>query len=282
MISVIVPAHNEARVIRRTLESFTLGATPDDLEVIVVCNGCCDDTADIAREFAPLVRVIETDVPSKTNALNLGDGAARAFPRVYMDADISMTLEALRQLTAPLVKSGILASAPRVDTLFKPDAVWPVRAYYRFWMSLPFIKEGMMAAGVYAVSEKGRRRFGAFPDVIADDGFFRLHFSPAERIEVSDAVSQVTAPAAFADLIKIKTRSRLGVYQLRAKFPELFGQELETKAYGKALLSILRDPSLYLSAIPFALVSVISRYRASKQMASAGGYRWEVDVSSRA
>jgi hypothetical protein len=84
------------------------------------------------------------------------------------------------------------------------------------------------------------------------------------------------------DLIRIKTRSRLGVYQLRARYPELFARELRSKRYGQALLSILRQPSLYPCEIPFLAVSVISRYRANKQRANAGGYTWERDVSSRA
>ena len=281
MISVVIPAHNEGAVIRRTLAAFVPQAQPGELDVVVICNGCSDNTAEIAREFAPAVTVIETDVPSKTHALNLGDRAARAFPRVYMDADVNMSLASLRNLARPLAAGGVMAAAPSVDTLFKDDTDWSVRAYYRFWMSLPFIKEGMMAAGVYALSETGRQRFADFPDLIADDGYVRLSFDSLERVEVADSVSGVTAPARFMDLIRIKTRSRLGVYQLRAQYPELFARELRSKRYGQALLSILSQPSLYLCAIPFLAVSVISRYRAQKQLANAS-YTWERDVSSRA
>jgi glycosyltransferase involved in cell wall biosynthesis len=282
MTSIVIPAHNEAQVIRRTLEAFVPQAEDGEFDVVVVCNGCADHTADIAREFAPRVRVIETDLPSKTNALNLGDQAAVGFPRVYLDADVTMSLNSLRRLAAALSTSKILAAAPAVDTIFKPESDWSVRAYYRFWMSLPFVKEGMMAAGVYAVSEEGRKRFGRFPDVIADDGYVRLAFEPAERIEVADAISRVVAPARFMDLVRIKTRSRLGVHQLRARFPGLFRREQRSKRYGQALASVLRRPDLYLCAIPFLAVSVISRYRANRQKASMSDYRWEVDASSRA
>ncbi|MGA8273701.1 MAG: glycosyltransferase, partial [Candidatus Sulfotelmatobacter sp.] len=86
MVSIIIPAHNEGAVIARTLKAMTDGAQPAELDIIVVCNGCSDDTAAVARRFSPAVRVLETAIAGKTNALNLGDEAARSFPRVYVDA----------------------------------------------------------------------------------------------------------------------------------------------------------------------------------------------------
>jgi glycosyltransferase involved in cell wall biosynthesis len=281
MTSIIIPAHNEESVIRRGLRAVLDGARPGELEVIVVCNGCSDATAAAAREFAPAVQVIETDVASKSNALNLGDDAAHGFPRIYMDADVVMDIHSIRRLADALRGPTVMAAAPRVETLFSPDCDWSVRAFYDFWMDLPFVKDGMMAAGVYAVSEAGRARFGRFPDIIADDGFCRLQFTPTERIEVADAVSRVSAPARFSDLVKIRTRSRLGVHQLQALYPELFAAERKAKRYGHTLSHILGRPALYVPAVPFIAVSVISRLRAGRQKRAIGNYVWERDNSSR-
>jgi glycosyltransferase involved in cell wall biosynthesis len=44
-ISVIIPAHNEAGVIDRSLDALLKDATETErarLEVLVVCNGCTD------------------------------------------------------------------------------------------------------------------------------------------------------------------------------------------------------------------------------------------------
>ena len=90
-ISVVIPAHNEEAVIGRCLQNLLEGAEPDELEFVVVGNGCKDATATAARSFGPPVRVIETPVASKSNALNLGDAAAQIFPRAYIDADIRDT-----------------------------------------------------------------------------------------------------------------------------------------------------------------------------------------------
>jgi cellulose synthase/poly-beta-1,6-N-acetylglucosamine synthase-like glycosyltransferase len=82
MISIIVPAHDEETLIGAGLEALTRGAEPGELEVIVVCNGCRDATADVARRVGEPVRVIETPVASKIHALNLGDQAASGYPRL--------------------------------------------------------------------------------------------------------------------------------------------------------------------------------------------------------
>jgi glycosyltransferase involved in cell wall biosynthesis len=282
VISIIIPAHNEEAVIEHSLATLTRGAAPGELEVIVVCNGCKDATAARARAFGPPVRVIETDVPSKANALNLGDASATGFPRIYSDADVILTLESIRELACALEKDGILAVAPVAKNVFPPKTSWPVRAYYDFWMALPYVQEGMMAAGVYAVNREGRARFGDFPNVIADDGYFRLQYTGEERIEVPTAVSVVSAPAKFWDLILIKSRSRLGFYQLRDRFPQLFTREAKSKNYGGAFVAILKKPRLWPCAVPYIWVNVVSRHRAKKQFRKlAKEYVWERDNSSR-
>ena len=88
-------------------------------------------------------------------------------------------------------------------------------------VALPYVREGMIGVGVYAVSEDGRRRFEAFPDVIADDGYVRMLFGPSERVSRRDAPVRVYAPKRLSDLVRIKTRSRLGRYELGQRFPDL-------------------------------------------------------------
>jgi glycosyltransferase involved in cell wall biosynthesis len=246
-----------------------------------VCNGCSDNTPEIARAYGDPVRVIETEVPSKTHALNLGDASARGFPRIYMDADVVLSPNAVRDVAEPLEKDLFLAAAPRPVDVFLPETTWGVRAYYRFWGALPYIQEGMIAAGVYALSRRGRERFGAFPDLIADDGYVRLQFAAHERTQVDGATSSVFAPTSLSQLLKIRTRSRLGFLQLRRLFPQLAQRETRAKRYGPALLSVARRPSLYLSAIPYAYVIVASWIRARRRMRETSDYVWERDDSSR-
>ncbi|GGK79553.1 hypothetical protein Sme01_21630 [Sphaerisporangium melleum] len=105
--SVIIPAHNEARVIGRLLTRLLAEAAPGEFDVVVVANGCDDDTAGVARGFG--VRVVETPVPSKREALRLGDQAASSHPRVYVDADVELGTADLRALRDALADDGVAA-----------------------------------------------------------------------------------------------------------------------------------------------------------------------------
>jgi len=155
---------------------------------------------------------------------------------------------------------------------------WLVKAYYDVWSTLPYCRAGMIGVGVYALSEAGRDRFGDFPDIVADDGFVRLQFSDDERCAVVSVDSVVTAPSGLSGLIKIKTRSRLGEYELRSKFPALF--QSDHKAYGTAVFGALKWGTL-LQTMIYLCVNIITRIRAKAQLKSNKKMGWERDESSR-
>src|SRR4051812_43587590 len=90
-LSIIIPAHNEATVVARTLESILANKFSGPLQIIVVANGCTDATAEVVKRFAEHVELVETPVGSKTHALNLGDRVAKHDLRAYLDADIELS-----------------------------------------------------------------------------------------------------------------------------------------------------------------------------------------------
>src|SRR3954454_12282546 len=165
MISIVVPAHNESSVIARTLSRWVGNPVSDEIVVVVVCNGCTDDTANVARRFGPTVHVVESDIARKTHALNLGDQISGVFPRIYADADVLITVDAIRALASRLEQGDVLAVAPTAD-INLTGCSWLVRKYYGIRSRLPSSREGIGGSGVYALSEEGRKRFGQFPDVI--------------------------------------------------------------------------------------------------------------------
>lgn len=279
-ISVVIAAHNEEDVLDRCLGALLRPARKGEIEIAVVCNGCTDRTAEVAREYGPDVRVLETPQASKTGALNLGDAVVSGFPRFYVDADVTLTLESVRRIVARLAEGDALAAAPVLDLDLRGSSL-AVRAYYRVWVRLPYVREGMIGVGVYALSEDGRRRFGRFPDVIADDGYVRTLFDASERVVVDDAPVCVYAPKRLSDLVRIKTRSRLGRYELGQRFPDLVARERGTKSYSHAALSLVVLPWLWPAAIVYTAVQVKTRRRARRQLASIDTYVWERDPSSR-
>jgi glycosyltransferase involved in cell wall biosynthesis len=278
LISIIIPAHNEEKVIGAVLKELVAGVVNGEIEVIVVCNGCTDKTAEVVASFGDAVKCIETPVPSKTKALNLGDAEANYFPRFYLDADVLLSMDAIRQIASILRTSNFLAAAPcmQMDTR---KASWVVRAYYDVWQQLPYVKEGLIGVGVYALSQAGRERFRHFPDIIADDRFIRALFKENERTVVKSCYSMVKAPATLVSLLKIKTRSRLGGYEFSRKFPELLNNE--RKNYGVAIWQSIKRFKIKPALFIYLGVNLFCRVRAKWQLSHNRVNVWERDETSR-
>ena len=277
MASIILPAYNEARVIERSLSTLLRQVAPED-EIIVACNGCIDETADIARRYAPQVTVIDLPQASKVLALNAGDRAAKSFPRIFMDADVQLAEGSLHALKQAFDDPHLLALSPDVAMDFNGTS-WFVRAYYDVWLSLPYCRTGLVGAGVYALSERGRARFGEFPDLIADDGFVRSLFSDAERSMVRQATSVVRAPRTLGWLVKIKTRSRLGGLQLAQRFPELVAAQQHD--YSGAFLPWIKNPLSWPKLAVYFYVNLLTRLLAKQKLRCLDQYRWQTDASAR-
>ncbi len=280
MISVVIPAHNESGVIARCLDTLTAGASADEIEIIVGCNGCADNTATQARRASKdFVRVIETEVASKSNALNLADGAVAAFPRFYLDADVVLKIEAVREVARVMSeRPDVLAAAPLIEFDLK-DRPWRVRAFYEVWSALPYCRNGMIGSGVYALSKEGRRRFDKFPEITADDAFVRMHFKPSDRLTVESCRFTVSAPRTLRGLIRIKARAHFGDRELRARFPELLANKQDE--HGRALLGLLKQPSLWSKIGVYLFVRLASRIMGTWRFHYGDHRKWERDDTSR-
>ncbi len=277
MISIVIPAHDESAVIARTLKAILDGSEQDELDIVVVCNGCTDGTASVARSFGSPVRVIETPVSGKTNALNLGDQAAYGFPRVYIDADVVLTINAIRELANALKDAEILAVAPTGQYDLR-GCSWLVRAFFEIRSLLPSAQEGIGGSGVYALSEKGRLRFRQFPAVTADDGYVRIQFQPHERKTLPYVYSTVFAPRTLHDLMAQKTRAHYGSFELRQLFPDLWENRGESN--NRSLLRLFARPQLWLSLSVYCFVMSLAR-RQARQRLESKHCNWERDNSSR-
>lgn len=279
MASIIIPAHNEEAVIGVTLATLLKNLNSSGIEVFVVCNGCSDRTAAVARGFGDPVHVIEIDRASKTAALNAGDSAASTYPRIYLDADIEIEGRSIDRLLDVLEKPGSVAVEP-VLKIDMSASTLPVRAYCTVWVALHGQEPGDVGRGLYAMTREGRRRFGDFPDVIADDAYAKAHFDSDELIRVHGSLSVVYGPERVADLLRIKTRSRLGFMELREKYPELWGRKrANTKSLAEKAATL--SPRVWPSVPIYVFLRLIAERRARRLSADLGAYRWQRDESSR-
>jgi cellulose synthase/poly-beta-1,6-N-acetylglucosamine synthase-like glycosyltransferase len=117
-VSILIPAHNEERVIVKTLESLcALDYPADRMEIIVINDGSSDATAVLVRKYGRRdSRVRLLDVPKeesaqgKSHALNLGLKETRHEIIAVYDADNTPEPESLRYLVLNLIKNPKLAS----------------------------------------------------------------------------------------------------------------------------------------------------------------------------
>lgn len=280
MVSVVIPAYNEGQTITRCLRSLLAGAEAGELEIVVVANGCNDDTAARARAFEDRgIQVIETPVGSKIGALNLGDMAVHTFPRFYIDADIDVTIEAIREVAEMLRRDECVVAAPRPIVDYRSRSRL-IRSFYEVWTSLPFFTEGLIGAGIYAFSEKGRARFDTFPDIIADDEFARLQAAPHERANAERGTFTITPPTSLIGVWKIFTRARAGLYQLHQTFPELVAHENTTA--GRTLQIIAKTPRLWPHAPVYLGMMFAAKLGAHRKLRRNEAHKWDRDDSARA
>lgn len=215
--SIIVPAHNEAARGFEVLATIGAAAQRFDALVIVVCNGCTDDTADVARR-TPGVEVVELANPGKAAALNAGDElAGEVFPRLYLDADVRISVEALGEIAASLASPDAAISGP-ARTYLLDDAPWLVRRYYAALAEVPFLvrlsSDLMVGRGLYAVNAAGRQKFDQFPSLTADDGFIDRLFEHDEKHVVAGALAGIPVPESVEEFFRAKVRAAAGTKEL--------------------------------------------------------------------
>ena len=101
LVSVVVPSHNRARLLRRTLQSI-LAQQIGDLEVVVVDDGSADDTRAVALAADPRVVVVRNQEPAGVSvARNRGIAAASGEWIAFCDDDDVWSPDKLtRQLRA--------------------------------------------------------------------------------------------------------------------------------------------------------------------------------------
>lgn len=272
--SVVIAAHNEARVIGRLLAGLV---DVPSLEIIVVCNGCTDRTEDVVRTYAPTATLISVPVPSKSLAQRTGDQTTTTFPRLYLDADVIIDADSVCLLAASFDDPNVLASGPRRVLTTAGASRW-VKAYYRVWERLPHVRHGLFGRGVVAVNKAGYERIRALPSVMSDDLVMSESFSPSERRVVSSAVVEITTPKTIADLVRRRVRIVAGTAQ--ATRAGLRGQSASTSLCD--LFFLCRDDwRLAPSMSIFLATTATARLLAQRQIARRDFTTWGRDESSR-
>src|SRR6185312_4682360 len=100
-VSVVIPVHNEAEFLAEKIANLrALDYPAERLEVIFVCDGCSDDSADRLRQAGAGWQVLEVRQQGKCSALNQGVERARHALLVLCDAPTLLARDAIRRLVS--------------------------------------------------------------------------------------------------------------------------------------------------------------------------------------
>lgn len=229
LVTVVVPAKNEAAAIGRTLRSLplsTLHATGFDVEVFVLDGHSGDDTPQIARRWG--ARVVFDPEPGKGSALRHARDLFRGDYVVMLDADGTYAADAIPRVLDPLARGeadvvmgyrlpqpGSMAGANRVGNALLsllasllyhracPDlctGLWGFRA--EVLRALPLQSRGFgLEAELFALSSRLRLRVAREPvDYLPRSGDTKFGLGrPASFEPLPNSLSNAGSPRSFLE-----------------------------------------------------------------------------------
>ena len=225
LISVLIPAHNEARVIVASIQRILRSSYPR-IEVIVIDDGSDDDTAAVVSQNFPAsdaVTVISVANGGKAKALNVGLGLAHGSVVVALDADTQFEPETISSLarwfTDP--KVGAVAGNAKVGNRVNTITNWQALEYIsaqnlerRALMVLGCITVVPGAVGAWRRSVLDE--LGGFPsNTLAEDQDLTISVQKAgyEVLYDSSAIAWTEAPDTVQGLIRQRFRWAFGTFQ---------------------------------------------------------------------
>ena len=225
LVSVLIPAFNEARVIEESVRRV-LASVGARIEVIVLDDGSKDATsAIVARAFGidPRVRLLTLVNGGKARALNRGLALANGEVIVALDADTQFEADTIAKLARWFAdeRVGAVAGNAKVGNRVNLVTRWQSIEYVsaqnlerRALAGLDAITVVPGAVGAWRLS--ALKRLGGYPeDTLAEDqdltiavqrAGWHVHYDP-------DAVAWTEAPQTLRGLVKQRFRWAYGTLQ---------------------------------------------------------------------
>jgi poly-beta-1,6 N-acetyl-D-glucosamine synthase len=242
LITLIVPAYNEEKVIQPALRNLLHLEYPF-YEIIVVDDGSTDDTfalaSQVSRESTRVtVRVVTKKNGGKADALNTGIALARGEFVMCMDGDTKLSKNALRAMIRHFDDPRVGGVAGNVRVFNRENVVTKVQALeYIEGLAMvrkaqSFVRTVNIIPGPCAMFRKSVvRSFGGYDsDTFAEDCDITLKLVVAGWHIAYEplAVAWVETPSRLLDLLKQRYRWTRGILQALRKHRYVFRHPIKS------------------------------------------------------
>ncbi|MHB8566888.1 MAG: glycosyltransferase family 2 protein [Nitrososphaerales archaeon] len=263
LVSILVPAFNEEKVLSRTLETL-VNLKYENKEILVIDDGSTDKTNLIASWYKQFgVKVLKKPNGGKARALNYGLLFAKGELIVTVDADGMLPRSAVDEIVKLMSDTNVYAVSGNVKALNCNNVLTRCQQL-EYITSINTLRNALDLFGAVIVVPGA---FGAFRrEAIENTGYYDIDTVTEDfdlTLKVQKAYGSVAAsttaiaytevPATLRSLYRQRMRWVEGTYQTVAKHKDAFLNE------GYGVLQKIIYPLLLLSFIvPFATFSALT------------------------
>ena len=260
LVTVLLPAFNEGKVIEASIRSLLAGEYTN-VEILVIDDGSTDDTHAVAQRIAlvePRVRCIRKTNGGKASAANLGISVAKGEILVAVDADTVVAPDAIRRMVAHFAD-------PRVDAVCGNVEVGNVCSLLTTFQAIEYVTSqnfdrrafatlnciGVVPGALGAWRRAAVLAAGGYShDTLVEDADLTLSvLARGGRITYEPrAIGRTEAPLGLGALWKQRFRWTYGTYQCIAKHRGMLG---------KGTLGWIALPNVLVFQVLFPIVSPI-------------------------
>ena len=182
MVSILIPARNEESVIKRTIEGC-LAQTYRNIEILVICHNCSDNTFDVAKSKDNRVRPLDykTSEAGKGIALNFGVKESKGDYILVLDADGILSPDFIYN-AIPYFKKGFAGIQGKIVSANRDyNRLTKMLSLEGYMFSTPFMavrhfldKRTPLCGTGFILDKKILEKIGGFSNALIED--FELSF----------------------------------------------------------------------------------------------------------
>jgi biofilm PGA synthesis N-glycosyltransferase PgaC len=261
MISVLIPAHNEAGVLQECLDAV-MAQTLSVHEIVVVADSCTDDTVAVAESYGAVV--VETKQGGKAAAQDVGLARVTGDILVCIDADTVIDADVVEKFVAEL-EAGADATCANMLPIPQQRGFWVANRRFayalgRYWWRWSQAQVGrlMVLSGcAYALRTDTVRCIGGFPGELITcdmDLTWSLYRAGYKTTFCHQALAYTYDPETFAVYTKQMRRWASGFFQnFQAHRDQVLRSPASFLVVGSLLLDLLTLPITYTLVALWAL-----------------------------